>query len=251
MKYFINKIAAKFGYKVIRAQANKPAREQSNRTDSFLAQKQLFNDINSDIIIFDVGAYVGSVAKIYSTLFPKSQIYCFEPYPDSFLKLANNTREHSNIHCFNVGLSDVSGYASFQNNTSAPTNSLLKTNIKSKNVWDEGLLETKDIVQVETITLDDFVAKHQFRKIDILKMDVQGAEFMVLKGGKNTLDLGLINMIYTEIIMLPTYEGQIPFEETISLIRSFGFELFNLYNYSYTKKGQLRQVDAIFIKTEH
>jgi hypothetical protein len=65
------------------------------------------------------------------------------------------------------------------------------------------------------------------------------------------LDLGMINMIYTEIIMLPTYEGQIPFDETISLIRSFGFELFNFYNYSYTKKGQLRQVDAIFIKANN
>jgi len=72
---------------------------------------------------------------------------------------------------------------------------------------------------------------------------------MVLNGAKNSLKKGIVNMIYTEIIMVPTYEGQIPFEETIKLIKSYGFELFNLYNFSLSKEGQLRQVDAIFIKS--
>ena len=55
-------------------------------------------------------------------------------------------------------------------------------------------------------------------------------------------------MIYTEIIMLPTYENQLDFDEFIKLMKSFGFRLFNLYNLSLTKEGELRQVDALFLQ---
>ena len=116
-------------------------------------------------------------------------------------------------------------------------------------IWGKGLLETIGTVDVEMTTLDNFVDENNIKKIDILKMDVQGAEFMVLNGAKKTFEKGIVNMIYTEIIMLPTYEGQIPFDETIKLIRSFGFELYNFFNYNLTDAGQLRQVDAIFIKS--
>jgi hypothetical protein len=57
-------------------------------------------------------------------------------------------------------------------------------------------------------------------------------------------------MIYTEIITLPTYEGQRYLDEILGQMRSHGFDLFNFYNYSCTNTGQLRQVDAIFIKSK-
>ena len=46
---------------------------------------------------------------------------------------------------------------------------------------------------------------------------------------------------------MPTYSGQKHFDEVLYLLRSKGFQLFNLYNYSHTEFGELRQVDAIFI----
>jgi len=48
--------------------------------------------------------------------------------------------------------------------------------------------------------------------------------------------------------MLPTYENQLDFDEFIKLMKSFGFRLFNLYNLSLTKEGELRQVDALFLQ---
>ncbi len=255
MKKFINKNLAKFGYKISRtstkissSNTNTNINTDSN-TDAYKMQKHLIKDSNSELTIFDVGAYVGGIALKYNKLFPKSKIFCFEPFPDSFSTLERNTASFKNITSINKGLSEMEGISKFQTNTSAPTNSIFKTDKSRKNVWSEGLLETIATVEVEMTTLDNFVAAHAIEKIDILKMDVQGAEFMVLNGAKNTFEKGIVNMIYTEIIMLPTYEGQIPFEETVKLIRSFGFELFNFYNYSLTKEGQLRQVDAIFIKT--
>ncbi len=243
LKRFLNYI----GFKISRNST--AVNSQNNHTDSFTIQKQLVEDANEQLIIFDIGAYVGSVALKYKKLFPHSKIFCFEPFQESYSKLVNNTANYSNIICINKGLSEFEGIFEFQTNASAPTNSLLKTSKASSLVWGDGLLETVGTVNVEITTLDNFVEENKIEKIDILKMDVQGAEFMVLNGAKNTFNKGIVNMIYTEIIMLPTYERQIPFDETIKLLRLYGFDLYNLYNYSLTKQGQLRQADAIFINS--
>jgi len=76
---------------------------------------------------------------------------------------------------------------------------------------------------------------------------VQGAEPLVLKGAEGLLRAGRVRMVYTEILVLPTYDGQARLDEFLSMMRGYGFELFNFFNLSVTAAGQLRQVDAIFI----
>ena len=110
------------------------------------------------------------------------------------------------------------------------------------------MLDKKKVINVELTTIDSFVEKHNIKKIDILKIDTQGSEYLVLKGAKESLKRGIVKLIYTEIIMLPTYENQLDFDEFIKLMKSFGFRLFNLYNLSLTKEGELRQVDALFLQ---
>ena len=238
---------ANFGFKISKISTKSVI--HSNTTDAFKIQKHLIKDSNKELIIFDIGAHVGGIALKYNELFLKSKIFCFEPFLESFLELEQKTYTFKNIIAFNKGLSDREGFSKFYSNCSAPTNSLLKAHASSELIWGKGLLDNLGTVDIELTTIDNFVLEYHIEMIDILKMDVQGAEFKVLKGAKKTFEKGIIKMIYTEIIMLPTYEGQMPFEETIKLIRSFGFELFNFYNHSLTNEGQLRQVDAIFIKS--
>ena len=45
----------------------------------------------------------------------------------------------------------------------------------------------KNITQIDTVSLDHFVLENQIEKIDLIKIDIQGAELDVFKGGKNTL----------------------------------------------------------------
>jgi hypothetical protein len=47
---------------------------------------------------------------------------------------------------------------------------------------------------------------------------------------------------------MPTYQKQKHLDEILLLLRRKGFVLYNFYNLSYTNAGELRQVDAIFIK---
>ena len=247
MKKEIKKILAKIGYRV-----NKIPKQEVHLKydDAFNTQKELLSKFNEKLTIFDVGAYVGHIALKYNKLFPNSKIYCFEPFPESFSKLEQATSSYKNIAVINKGLSDQEGQSKFNANKSAPTNSLLKTYALGKKNWGEGLLDTLGSVDVELTTVDNFVEENNIKKIDVLKLDVQGAEFLVLNGAKQSFEKGIVKMIYTEMIIVPTYEGQIPFEETIKLIKSYGFKLFSLYNFSLSKEGQLRQLDAIFIKSD-
>ena len=54
--------------------------------------------------------------------------------------------------------------------------------------------------KVKTMTLDNFVKKKKINSIDILKIDIEGSEYELLKGAKNTLKRNKIKIILVEII---------------------------------------------------
>lgn len=219
-----------------------------NFNDAFDMQKSLLKQTQGCITIFDIGAYNGETALKYNDHFPKSNIYAFEPFPNSYADLVSNTDQYQNIYAINKGVADKEGISSFNSNKFAPTNSLLDTHEDGASVWGTDLLDTVRTINVELTTVDSFVEINNIEKIDILKMDVQGAEYLVLEGAKKSIEKGIIKLIYTEIMTLPTYKGQRHFDEMIKLMRTYGFSLFNLYNFSLMKNGQLRNIDAIFLK---
>ena len=126
------------------------------------------------------------------------------------------------------------------------TNSLLNTQHLSDKTWGPGLLDTKEIIEIESKTINQMVIDLNFDSIDILKLDVQGAEYKVFNGAMNLLSIGGGKVIYMEIINMPTYLGQWDIVDYFIMLREFGYKLVGLYNYSYSKTGELRQVDAIF-----
>ena len=154
MKKTINNILSNFGYKISKITTKKVKLE--NGDDAFLVQRSL-NKSSRELIIFDVGAYIGKISLKYNQLFPRSTIFSFEPFPDSYSKLEKNTSPFKNIITINKGLSKDEGYSEFQINSSAPTNSIFKTDKLSKLRWGKGLLETLETIEVKMTTIDNFV----------------------------------------------------------------------------------------------
>jgi len=248
MKIILKKLLAQMGFKIERISNNSEG-VNADFWDAFKMQKYLTNKINEDVVILDIGAFNGNTALKYKKLFPLSRIYSFEPFPESFSELVKNTSAYKDIIPINKGLGEHEGVSNFNSNSFAATNSILNTHKSGSKVWGNGLLETLETIKVELTTIDSFVNTCDIKNIDILKMDVQGAEYMVIKGAKETLKKGIVKIIYTEIITLPTYEGQLDFDEMINLMKSVGFKLYHFYNPLLTKEGELAQVDAIFIKS--
>lgn len=238
MKKILKQILLKLGYKVVNL--------NTTERDAFKDQVRLSG--NNPITIFDVGACTGSVTFQYNDLFKKALIYSFEPYIPSFRILQESMRHHKNVRVFNIAFSDKTGHTEFYVNESSATNSILETHPDGGKNWNQRSLNTIEKIQINTITLDEFIAKNKIEKIDILKLDTQGTEYQILEGAKKAMNENKIPLIYMEMITRPTYKGQKDLDEILLLLRNNGFKLYNFYNYSYNSLGELRQVDAIFIK---
>ena len=217
------------------------------RNKPFEVQKQLFCGA-SDLVIFDVGAYVGDVSAMYKKLFPQSTIYCFEPFPDSFQKL-NRFSGDASIKAHQIAFSDKEGKTTFNINVDLSCNSLLTPTESDFKCYSAKSIKDGEI-QVETNTLDNFCAGSRISCIDILKLDVEGAEVKVLEGASRMLSKQAIKLIYSEVMFIPHYDSGCMFHELAAFLNRHGYTLFNLYHLRSARNGQLKWGNAIFLSPE-
>jgi FkbM family methyltransferase len=137
-----------------------------------------------------------------------------------------------------------------QVNASAATNSLLETDGKAAPFWDQGILDTIERVDVDVTTLDEFCRENGIEKIDVLKLDIQGSELEALRGAKGLLSQGNIGVIYTEMLVAPSYKGQFKPLELFGFLDGLGYDLLGLYNFMSRNDGRLLQMDAIFVQSD-
>jgi len=239
MKNFINKtLANTLGYHF--------TKYRSRKDKIFETQQQLCVDIKRPTI-FDVGAFTGETALIYNKYFKNQcEIYSFEPYENSFLELKKHTSAFENIKPFNIALGNNDELAQLHVNNFLATNSFLPSDPDGVKAWGVGLLETKTKVDVPMQTIDIFIREHKINQIDILKMDTQGSEYLVLEGAEKSMKAGKIKIIFAEIIVMPTYTGQMDLDEIFRMYKNYGFELYSLFN-SKGQNEKLKYMDGIFI----
>lgn len=208
-------------------------------------QQRLVTALTSNPVILDVGAHEGRVSLEYLKAFPGATIYALEPAPEVFGLLQQNTAAYPQIKSFQLGLSDQSGSNKFYVNDFDMTSSLLPTSLTDDSVWDASLYQTRSEVQADFLTLDDFLQQESLQRIDLMKLDVQGAEHLVLEGGRKAITAGKIRYVFMEVMTIESYQGQLPWYKLLEQWYEAGFTLFSFYEASYTDEGQIRQVDAL------
>jgi FkbM family methyltransferase len=147
-----------------------------------LVLQHLLNKVTTPLI-FDVGAYIGEKAQYYRSNVANSKIICFEPFPESFRKLQQNLSDKPFVKLENLAVSDFVGKTSFSVKTNFDEgNSLFKSSNDEFGKIAEDILKESEEIEVDVTSLDVYASRNNITKIDLLKLDIQGAELLALKG---------------------------------------------------------------------
>jgi FkbM family methyltransferase len=132
---------------------------------------------NSNCI--DIGCHKGEVLDIILKHAPKGHQYGFEPIPDLYENLVKKYAANPNCHFHQVALSETKGSTTFNYVVSNPAYS----GIKKRQYDKPNEVDTQITVKMDL--LDNLIPAD--KKIDLIKIDVEGAELQVLKGGVQTI----------------------------------------------------------------
>lgn len=216
--------------------------KSNGESNPFLAQKKLLKE-NQLPLIFDIGANIGQTAEEYLSLFENPQIYCFEPDPSTFGKLHELFQNDNKIKCHQLAFNDQAGVGDFFiMGENSGWSSMLQENPNSftpKNM---------NSIKVNTSTVDLFCENNEIEYIDILKIDIQGAELKALQGAQTMLEQHKIRYIYTEADFADLYLDQSMFYDVAAFLHTFGYRTYGLYNLYYPEVNNdaLMHGDAIF-----
>jgi FkbM family methyltransferase len=125
-------------------------------------------------VFIDVGAEYGHYSLMLSKNFQK--VLAFEPSPKAFPHLINNIRmlRARNVLALKYAISDKDGIFPFYIAIRRGYDSLIRR--------DE--IETEGVIECRTYTLATILKLFSLSKVDLIKVDVEGAEYMVLKGAE-------------------------------------------------------------------
>lgn len=140
-------------------------------SENFVRNQYFFVARKKDPVIFDCGASIGDSVLYFKFLYPHSRIFAFEPDPVTFEMLVKNIKNNNlkNISIHNIALADKAGYRPLYIGNSIGA---LQMSLTSKRL-------SGNTTKVRTAKLISF--SRLVDKIDLLKMDIEGAEFSLLK----------------------------------------------------------------------
>lgn len=169
-------------------------------------------------VILDIGANIGWYSVWFAKRNPAARIHAFEPMPRTHAYLQRNLAENAvgaRVTAFNYGLSDAAGTVEFFVAPGSGTNASLK------NV--AGASDAHAVTGL-TLTLDQWVSNHGVVP-EFIKCDVEGAEFLVFRGGRQTLER-CKPVVFTE--MLRKWSAPFGYHptEVISFFADLGYVCF-------------------------
>jgi len=135
--------------------------------------------------VIDVGANTGQFAELIHRLCPSARIYSFEPIPDCFVELEKTLSEIPGSKAIALALGESRGTTRMNRSVFTPCSSLLEgTEYLGEDYPDAAVV---DKIEIELARLDDVLRSETLEPDILVKMDVQGYEIPVIRGGEETL----------------------------------------------------------------
>ena len=214
--------------------------------DGYYSMGQIYRKIKPAAIL-DIGAHHGYTVDKLLDYAPGAKIHAFEPTPDSAAELRRRMKRRPNVQVHEIALGDTTGIVSFHLNVGQQTNSLLDNMPLGQSPYDL-VQQHLSQLRVQAMTLDDWAAKFEPNGMLLIKADVQGAERLLVAGGKKTFTQR-VAAFYTEICILPQYENQTSLcELNETMVEELGFAIFDIYPCTKDELGRAVFTDVMWVK---
>lgn len=211
--------------------------------------------VDSPIRMVDVGASEGFQSD-WVNLGPHVHFIGFEPHEPSYQKLLKNKKDNQSI--FNHCLYDEKTTVQFHVTRKEDASSILRPNTEIISKY--AIANRFDIIErlnMQSDTLDNVLLSHDISDVDFIKLDTQGTELNILKGGKTLLESAI--GVDVEVGFSPFYENQPLFGDVNVFMADNGFSLIDIHHLArYTRdpniecRGQLLGGNALYMKNmEH
>ena len=194
--------------------------------DSFFFER--LNKINLEgKTIYDIGAHIGFHSLYFARLVgPKGKVYAFEPNPKNVerFKLIQDKNDDikNNISIFDAAVSDILGIEEFSMSEDVESGRSSGGFIDTADtIWERGVFKQRGFteIKVKTVPVDLFKEELGITEApDIIKIDVEGAESLVLKGARETIKK------YRPLILLEVH-SMLNMFNVVSFLSSLSYEL--------------------------
>lgn len=201
--------------------------------------------LSKDNLIIDIGAAGGETTSIFAKAFPYSQIYAYEPIQSTFDLLRKKTASYLNVHIFCKAIGYNKGNKQMNIAERITCSSLFEMEKNISNKFFAQNIKNVGTNSIEIDTLDASLPDNC--NVNLIKMDVQGYELEILKGGNNTLERTAIILLEMQNHQL--YVGAPKYYNLDEYLRTKGFELYDIIP-SIRQDKKLYEWDAIYINKQ-
>ena len=185
----------------------------------------------------DIGAYKGGFSSMMVNVWPESKGLMIEANPAFEKYLVSHNQANSNLS-YTISLLDSEAKENVPFYLSETASSVLK---------DHG--RNAQYILLKTTTLDEACIQKGFvGKIDFLKLDVQGFELEVLKGGQTVLKNS--DIVLLEVALLDLYVDSPLVRDVINYMYEYGFVVYDICSVDIKRPldNALWQSDFLFVK---
>ena len=195
--------------------------------------------------VLDIGANTGQFAADIHAILPEAMIYSFEPLKDCCQTLVDNMKHVRNFRAFDFALGEEASQIEMHRSEFSPSSSILPMGEMHKQAFPFTSGEVLEKITVKR--LDDVAGDLKLVDNLLIKIDVQGFEDRVIRGGRQTIQRATVLIVETSFRRL--YDGQPLFDTIYDMLREMGFAYSgNFMQLLNPVDGSVLQADGIFMK---
>jgi FkbM family methyltransferase len=232
--------------------------ENAERVRAGLARAVLANHL-TDVLarqridcVIDVGAHNGEYGRMLRGIGFTGTIYSFEPVRSSFASLEKSMAEDPSWAGYRLACGAAAGEMEmtvFEEDTSF--SAAVEPTARGRSMFPP-LRGSKTLETVTVRALDDLSGELDWGVPDpriLLKVDVQGQEWDVLRGAEKLLRR--VRAAQVEASAIPLYEGVLPYTQVLGLLGDAGLELSGLFPVSRDEDLRILELDLITVRPLH